>query len=364
MPSQICLWLTACLGVVAVSIGVSGDVLTINGSVAAHGECLTVTGLCAVPHSSTVLSAAGDGRLVVFDAKDQRVIQTEQLIPPSLRNEIPPLRIAVSSDGRSAAYCLWGYRKNSGILRTEYRSVYIIDLKTMKRECILSEDGSRISAMAFSPDGQTLALGDDGVELLDIRTKTTRFLGIVGLQKKVTRVQFSNDGATLFSGGLDGTIAVWDVKSGKFVKRWKVGELGVLALAVSPDGQSLAANSGHRVRVLELSTQRILSEWDVAADGLVLAVTWLNNGWLCASAATKTGGRVYLFKCGSKEVIQTVGFGLGIWALAAVRNAGVVVAGDSQGVLHVLRCDTASMPGHITATQPVGEEEQRAIPDR
>ena len=52
-------------------------------------------------------------------------------------------------------------------------------------------------------------------------------------------------------GGRDGTLRLWDVPAGKEVTRSQ-GGAGVLALAFSPDGKTLATGSGDQAQMAEL----------------------------------------------------------------------------------------------------------------
>src|SRR5262249_53532351 len=73
-----------------------------------------------------------------------------------------------------------------------------------------------------------------------------------GHQGAVTSLALLPGGKRLYSGGLDGTVRSWDVAPGKAGAAWPL-QARLRSLAVSEDGQSLAAGSDTHAVVLSLA---------------------------------------------------------------------------------------------------------------
>jgi WD40 repeat protein len=119
--------------------------------------------------------------------------------------------------------------KSCGINQTRYINPFSPDGKSviMGNNLIQISDGIPINilkdlpsdvgdefytSMVFSPDGGILAVGFDygGISLLRVSDGST-LASLNGHTDSVTRLLFSSDGITLYSGSKDGTICVWSV---------------------------------------------------------------------------------------------------------------------------------------------------------
>jgi hypothetical protein len=102
-----------------------------------------------------------------------------------------------------------------------------------------------VEAVAFAPDGKSVATGGERLRVWDAATGKERALA--GNVTHVGSVAFSPDGKTLLSSGEDQVIHLWDVVAGKELRRF-TGECGeVEYLSFLPDGKNAVSMSQCRV---------------------------------------------------------------------------------------------------------------------
>ncbi|HKB42046.1 MAG TPA: sigma-70 family RNA polymerase sigma factor, partial [Gemmataceae bacterium] len=127
-------------------------------------------------------------------------------------------------------------------------AITLWDAETGKQMRRLEGHTGEVSALAFTPDGKTLASGawDHTIRLWDVAKGTTRrrLLHPGADRSLVSRLAFSPDGKTLVSRSHNKMVCVWQVATGKVLHRIDVGYGISRALALSPDGKTIAAAMG------------------------------------------------------------------------------------------------------------------------
>jgi WD40 repeat protein len=162
--------------------------------------------------------------------------------------------LAFSPDGRTLAV--------SSPLDTGEERVWLWDLDSRRVVGSLAPP-AHVMVMAFSSDSALLATGEDmkGLRVWDVASRRQRReLMHERTSDRVHAVAFSPDGTTLYGGGRFFGLRAWDVRSGR-ARTLLGGGLTVTTLAVSPDGERLACLRGGwdlSLQVIETANGRLL----------------------------------------------------------------------------------------------------------
>ena len=160
------------------------------------------------------------------------------------------------------------------------------DLGLKKERFRLAGHTNGVLALAFSPDGKTLASAgaDREIRTWDATTGKGRAV-LTGHLGPVVSLAFSSSGKALASASLDRTIRVWDPLENKelyMLDRW---DSPCFALAFSPDGHTLAAGGYDRtIHLWDLAVRRkpILIR---GHDNYVWSLAFAPDGRTLASAS-------------------------------------------------------------------------------
>jgi WD40 repeat protein len=191
-------------------------------------------------HSRPIVSLAmaADGRTMVTGAVDRtRAATGGEAIVWDLALQQARATLPLADGVWSVAYA-----RDGKIIAVGGRDkfIHLWDADTgIEREAL--KQNNVVRALAFSPDGQTLAAASGWtVKLWDLATRKERAT-LTGHKQPVDALAFTRDGRTLASGAAPGTVRFWDAATGRerAAFDWQLGT--VQCLAFSPDGMTAAA---------------------------------------------------------------------------------------------------------------------------
>lgn len=144
------------------------------------------------------------------------------------------------------------------------KTIKLWNLWTGQEICTLSGHSDYIQSVTFSPDGQTLASGSCDKSIKIWNMKTGQEIRTLSRHSRcVKAVTFSRDSQTIISGSEDNKIKVWKLDTGSLrstLSSPSGGIYGMIAIAISPDGQILASGGRNdkTIKIWHLGTEKLL----------------------------------------------------------------------------------------------------------
>ena len=181
-----------------------------------------------------------------------------------------------------------------------------IQIWNMATRAVVATLSGRSSALAFSPDGATLASGSSwtneaNLKLWNVASQTlvATLPGHTGGPTGVTSLAFSPGGDTLASGSGDQTIKLWDVANQTLIATLTGHTSHVWSVAFSPDGTLASGSRDGTVKLWDVASQTNTATLE-GNTGRVLDVAFSPDGTILASS---TDGPMLLWNVATRDTI-------------------------------------------------------------
>ncbi len=202
---------------------------------------------------------------------------------------------------------------------------------------VLSGHKWYVTAVAFSPDGQTLASGsaDETIKLWRMSDGACLHT-LTGHTAGVTAVAVAPDGRTLASGSADATIKLWRVSDGACLLTLTGHTAGVTSVAFTPDGQTLASGSADEtIKLWKVSNGACLQTFTGHSNGVTSVALTPDGQTLASGSADET---IKLWHVSSGACLQTLtGDTAGVTSLAFTPDGQMLASGSADATIKCWR---------------------------
>lgn len=201
-----------------------------------------------------------------------------------------------------------------------------------------------VNSLVFAKDGRLVSGGADGKAQVWRSRGDWKLARTIGtgdgkspLADRVNALAFSPDGLSLATGGgepsRDGELKVWNVADGKLKSAFKqIHSDSVLDLEYSADGKRLASSAADRfVKIVDVASGKIVNSFEGHTHH-VLGVSWKRDGRTLASGGADKAIKVWdVAKGGRKKSIA--GFSKEVTSVSYVDNQNYFLAGAGDSAV-------------------------------
>jgi WD40 repeat protein len=208
--------------------------------------------------------------------------------------EVRPRALAFSPDGRTLAV---------GSLAGKAGAVALWDVRSKKPRWSAPQ-AQPVRVLAWTPDGKGL-LAAVGPEVVRLEAEKGKGEPLVTHGKGISSLALTADGKTLATGGVDGTIKLWDVAEKKERRTIAAHRGAVGRLSFAPGGKRLVSTGRQGARVWDSATGKMVRELKHGYH--VSCALFLPEGKLVLTAGYDGVARLWDEKGGKRAAFRGMG---------------------------------------------------------
>ncbi len=297
----------------------------------------------AVTRAPESLSAAGNR--LAYQAMDYAVAvrNLPEGSPVAVRPGIGrPLELELSADGSALAsrtanvLRIWALPPSDGEPQPT-AAVASLALDAGADEAVFGDWDGHLRTVSRADPTLGMARDDLGLEY-------------IGHNGPITAVAVDSGRGIAASGGSDGVVRLWDLKSGAPTAAFLRHPQGPIQdLKLSHDGRFVASAAEYAARVWDAADGRLLAE--IPVNGAAMAVAFVPGGERVLTG--DSAGNVLIAELGAPERAQALLAAGPVTALAVALDGGQFAVGGAGGSLELWRLPDGSSSGSLSFPSPI-----------
>ena len=206
-----------------------------------------------------------------------------------------------------------------------------------------------VHTVSFSPNSKKIVSGsaDGTVRIWDSRTGISICAPLTGHMGSIYSVFFSPDGKKIVSGGDDKTIRIWDAQTGKQIGEPIIGhEASVNSVSFSPDGKKIVSGSADRtIRIWDAQIGEPIREPITGYMLAVKSVSFSPDGKKIVSGHADRIIRIWDAQTGKPIGKPITGHAFAVPSVSFSSDGKKLVSGSADGSIRIWDAQTGEQIG-------------------